>query len=188
MNQLSISFPLEFTSLHTSLNDRIIDRIHHLPSYSRQPTGIVTHVLPKAHLQRIHNSVRHIQLPELTLNNLAHLSLEQYTYLESIKFSLIKDETLGFRLRMLLTTPFDESQLSESILQQQWSRNPLQCLKLPHPVTKVTAKCVWEPDFVGEKESYVGNKFRLSLVYWLTHTGNHDRLRKTRGTVGPHVH
>lgn len=158
MNQLAVSFPLEFTSSYapSRLFDRIGDRIHHLPRLSRRPSGIITHMLPKAHVQWIHNSVRHIQLPELTLNNLAHISLKQYTRLQSVKFSLIKDGSSGFRLQMLFSTTPDDSQLSENILQQEWSRNPLQCLKLPHPVTEVTAECVRTPDFIGEKESYVG--------------------------------
>lgn len=197
-DHLTVIFPLQFTSsyTHAGFNDRISDRIHHLSRYSRLPGGALTHMLPKGHLQQLHSSVHHIQLPELTLNNLARLNLEQYTYLKSVKFSLIKDENLGSRLRMLYTTvPFDESQLSESILQQEWSRNPLQCLRLPHSAAKVTAKRVWTPNFIGEKESYVSIKSHLLQestplyeMYWLTLAGNNHQLRKTRGTLGSRGH
>lgn len=158
--QLIASVPSEFVTGST--------RPYHRCSTSKLPKGfrfhrLTRHLLIEAHLSRLHQSLRHLQLPNMRLFDLAGINLSQYTSLQSVQLSL-----LSFVVPAKPKLGIDPFRLSKHVLQQEWSKNPLRLLKLPYPATKITARLIRKPEMIAEYEvgyeaSYVCAFFRVSV-------------------------
>ena len=111
-------------------------------------------MLSEAHLKCLHQNLYKLQLPFLSLDDLSKIDLQKYIHLQSVEFSLVSDDQSTSERHF--SENFSRSaQLSEEMLQLEWNRNPLRCLRLPYPVTSITA-CRFEIlDVLGYVDIYV---------------------------------
>lgn len=108
---------------------------------------IFHHLVNWGHSQQLFQFTRHIQLPNVSLADLADIDLKDYSCLKSVKLTLLPAEGTFNGKR--------HSQLTAADIQQQWAKNPEEYLKVGRPPLSVTVQYTRFRDFLAERDAYV---------------------------------